>query len=83
MQQTELGLKLTTKCTRKRESLVQTGRVVPWLALEGLIAPQAAAPGLTKNASGQRDPEMHQTKNDNQWYVGLKCALRRGRRTRA
>jgi len=26
------------------------------------------APSSTKNASGQRDPEMHQTKKGNQWF---------------
>jgi IS5 family transposase len=27
-----------------------------------------AAPSSTKNKSGKRDPEMHQTKKGNQWY---------------
>jgi len=27
----------------------------------------------TKNASGERDPEMHQTKKGKQWYFGLKA----------
>jgi transposase, IS5 family len=27
-----------------------------------------AAPSSTKNADGERDPEMHQTKKGNQWY---------------
>lgn len=31
-----------------------------------------AAPSSTKNASGERDPEMHQTKKGNQWYFGMK-----------
>lgn len=30
------------------------------------------APASTKNASGSRDPEMHQTKKGNQWYFGMK-----------
>jgi IS5 family transposase len=30
------------------------------------------APSSTKNASGQRDPDMHQTKKGNQWYFGMK-----------
>lgn len=30
------------------------------------------APKSTKNASGERDPEMHQTKKGNQWYFGAK-----------
>ncbi len=31
-----------------------------------------AAPSSTKNAQGERDPEMHQTKKGEQWYFGIK-----------
>ncbi len=31
-----------------------------------------AAPSSTNNKEGKRDPEMHQTKNGNQWYLGKK-----------
>jgi transposase, IS5 family len=31
-----------------------------------------AAPSSTKNAEGERDPEMHQTKKGNQWHFGMK-----------
>lgn len=31
-----------------------------------------AAPSSTKNATGERDPEMHQTKKGNQWHFGMK-----------
>lgn len=177
MQQSELGLNLSTKRTRKREFLAQMERVVPWSQLEALIAPHApegrrgrppfsvatmlrihfmqqwftlsdpameealhdvplfrefaglnyqtrlpdestilrfrhlleehklaeqilltvnqmlqtkglllkagtvvdatliAAPSSTKNASGERDPEMHQTKKGNQWYFGMKAHI--------
>ena len=34
----------------------------------------AAAPS-TKNATGKRDPEMHQTKKGNQWYFGMKAHI--------
>lgn len=34
-----------------------------------------AAPSSTKNAQGQRDPEMHQTKKGNQWYFGMKAHI--------
>lgn len=34
----------------------------------------AAAPS-TKNKSGERDPEMHQTKKGNQWYFGMKAHI--------
>ena len=177
MQQTDLGLNLSTKRTRKREFLAQMERVVPWGDLVALIAPFApegkkgrppfavqtmlrihfmqqwftlsdpameealhdvplfrefaqlgwdqrlpdestilrfrhllekhklaeqilvivsnmligkglllkagtvvdatliAAPSSTKNSSGERDPEMHQTKKGNQWYFGMKAHI--------
>jgi IS5 family transposase len=31
-----------------------------------------AAPSSTRNQSGARDPEMHQTKKGNQWHFGMK-----------
>jgi transposase, IS5 family len=31
-----------------------------------------AAPSSTKNKTGERDPEMHQTRKGNQWYFGMK-----------
>jgi transposase, IS5 family len=31
-----------------------------------------AAPSSTKNATGTRDPDMHQTKKGQQWYFGMK-----------
>ena len=31
-----------------------------------------AAPSSTKNRTGKRDEEMHQTKKGNQWYFGMK-----------
>jgi IS5 family transposase len=34
-----------------------------------------AAPSSTKNASNQRDPEMHQTKKGNQWHFGMKAHI--------
>lgn len=34
-----------------------------------------AAPSSTKNASGQRDPEMHQTRKGKQWYFGAKAHI--------
>jgi IS5 family transposase len=174
MKQTDLGLNLTTKRTRKREFLAQMERVVPWAALVELVSPYApegkkgrppfpvqtmlrihfmqqwftlsdpameealhditlfrefaglgwdsrlpdestilrfrhllekhklaeqilavvndllrdkglllkagtvvdatliSAPSSTKNQSGERDPEMHQTKKGNQWHFGMK-----------
>ena len=34
-----------------------------------------AAPSSTKNSSGKRDPEMHQTKKGNQWHHGMKSHI--------
>jgi IS5 family transposase len=34
-----------------------------------------AAPSSTKNAQRQRDPDMHQTKQGNQWYFGMKAHI--------
>lgn len=34
-----------------------------------------AAPSSTKNADGERDPEMHQTKKGNQWHFGMKVHI--------
>lgn len=33
------------------------------------------APSSTKNATGTRDPEMHQTKKGNQWHFGIKAHI--------
>lgn len=32
-----------------------------------------SAPSSTKNSTGERDPEMHQTRKGNQWYFGMKA----------
>jgi transposase, IS5 family len=34
-----------------------------------------SAPSSTKNAEGQRDPEMHQAKKGNNWYFGMKAHI--------
>jgi len=46
---------------------IQTGTIVDATIIH--------APCSTKNASGKRDPEMHQTKKGNQWYFGLKAHI--------
>lgn len=33
------------------------------------------APSSTKNDSGKRDPEMHQTRKGNEWYFGMKAHI--------
>ena len=34
-----------------------------------------AEPSSTKNASGERDSEMHQTRKGKQWYFGMKAHI--------
>ena len=48
-----------------------------WIMRGGSIvdATIIAAPSSTKNASGARDPEMHQTRKGNQWYFGMKAHI--------
>ncbi len=51
------------------------------LAAKGLVlksgtavdATIISAPSSTKNRSGERDPDMHQTKKGQQWYFGMKA----------
>jgi IS5 family transposase len=53
------------------------------LAAKGLLlksgtvvdATLIAAPSSTKNSSGERDPEMRQTKKGNQWHFGMKAHI--------
>jgi IS5 family transposase len=53
------------------------------LAAQGLILREGtildatilSAPSSTKNATGARDPEMHQTRKGNQWYFGMKLHI--------
>ena len=46
--------------------ILKTGTVV-----DALIT----APSSTKNSSGERDPQMHQTKKGNQWHFGMKTHI--------
>jgi IS5 family transposase len=52
---------------RDKGLLLKTGTVVD--------ATLISAPSSTKNASGERDPEMHQSKKGNQWYFGMKAHI--------
>ena len=40
-----------------------------------LDATLIAAPSSTKNSSGERDPEMKQSRKGQQWYFGMKCHI--------
>lgn len=48
-----------------------------WIMRGGSIvdATIIAAPSSTKNQTGSRDPEMHQTKKGNQWFFGMKAHI--------
>ena len=47
--------------------LLRTGTVVD--------AALIAAPSLTKNASGERDPQMRQSQKGQPWYFGMKAHI--------
>lgn len=57
---------------------VNAGLAAPGLMLKtGTLvdATLIAAPSSTKNKSGERDPQMHQTKKGNQWHFGMKAHI--------
>jgi transposase, IS5 family len=50
------------------ESLLRIHFMQQWFTL-------ISAPSSTKNASGERDPEMHQSKKGQQWFFGMKAHI--------
>jgi IS5 family transposase len=52
---------------RNRGLMLRSGTVVD--------ATLISAPSSTKNASGERDPEMKQSKKGQQWYFGMKAHI--------
>ena len=54
-----------------------------WLTEAGVLLKEGTlvdatiieAPTSTKNKTGERDPEMHQTKKGNEWHFGLKAHI--------
>jgi len=63
----EDSLKLVNAHLTKKGLLLKRGSIV-----DATIIP---APSSTKNAAGERDPEMHQTKKGNQWFFGMKAHI--------
>lgn len=66
------------KLTERIFAAINTLLAVKGLMLrEGTVvdATIIAAPSSTKNQSGERDPEMHQTKKGNQWHFGMKAHI--------
>jgi IS5 family transposase len=60
-------LKLVNQHLARKGLLLKRGSIVD--------ATIIAAPSSTKNSSGERDPEMHQTKKGNQWHFGMKAHI--------
>ena len=60
-------LKIVTDLLVGKKLLLRTGNIAD--------ATLIAAPSSTKNAQGERDPEMHQTKKGNQWFFGMKAHI--------
>lgn len=60
-------LQLVNDLLREKGLLLRAGTVVD--------ATLIAAPSSTKNSSGERDPEMRQSKKGNQWYFGMKAHI--------
>jgi transposase, IS5 family len=70
LEEHNLGIQLlaTINATLATKGLMlKTGTVVD--------ATLIAAPSSTKNSTGERDPEMHQTKKGNQWHFGMKAHI--------
>ena len=68
LEQHELGTEIFATVNEHLESLglkVGTGTIAD--------ATIISAPSSTKNATKQRDPEMHQTRKGQQWYFGMKA----------
>src|SRR5438105_9677322 len=66
----ELGeaMLATVNCYLERQGIrITTGTIVDATIIH--------APSSTKNQSGERDPEMHQTRKGKQWYFGLKAHI--------
>jgi IS5 family transposase len=70
LEEHDLGQKLLAA---QNEIFEQQG----WIMRGGSIvdATIIAAPSSTKNATGKRDSQMHQTKKGNQWYFGMKAHI--------
>lgn len=62
-----LRLALINDILRDKGLMLRAGTVVD--------ATLISAPSSTKNASGERDPEMHQSRKGNQWYFGMKAHI--------
>ncbi len=62
-----LILQTVNELLRAKGLMLRAGTVVD--------ATLIAAPSSTKNKTGERDPEMHQSKKGKQWYFGMKAHI--------
>ena len=60
-------LRVVNDLLRHKGLLLKTGTAID--------ATLISAPSSTKNSSGERDPEMKQSKKGNQWYFGMKAHI--------
>jgi IS5 family transposase len=60
-------LRVVNQLLQNKGLMLKTGTAVD--------ATLISAPSSTKNASGERDPEMKQSKKGNQWYFGMKAHI--------
>ena len=70
LEEHQLGQQILAAVNAKlidRGLMLKTGTVVD----DTLIS----TPSSTKNRTGEREPEMHQTKKGNQWYQGMKAHI--------
>ncbi len=68
LEQHDLGARIfggINEHLRRKGQRISTGTIVDATIIN--------APSSTKNASGERDPEMHQTRKGKQWYFGMKA----------
>jgi IS5 family transposase len=70
LERNDLGpaiLRLVNQFLASRKVKISTGTIVDATIIE--------APSSIKNSAGERDPEMHQTKKDNEWHFGMKAHI--------
>ena len=60
-------LRVVNDLLQRKGLMMRTGTAVD--------ATLISAPSSTKNADGERDPEMRQTKKGNNWYFGMKAHI--------
>ena len=71
-----VGIDLARESAPDATTLLKFRRLLETHQLtETIFATIIAAPSSTKNAKGERDAEMHQTKKGKQWHFGMKAHI--------